>query len=135
MLNAVLREVRASGGDAAVRAIFERIGKRSAERLAPQPDARLTEQRVTALVASLKAAGVSAALEKRANGKLVLHEHSCPYAAIVAENPEACGAIHSILERVAPGAEHVESLATGGSECRFEIDVDPTSRRETVSAS
>ena len=68
----------------------------------------------------------------------MLHEHSCPYAAVVAEHPEACGAIHSILDRVAPGkSSHVESLATGGDECRFEIDVHPDTgptRRETVTA-
>ncbi len=138
MLNAVLREVRASGGAAAVQAIFDRIGERAAERLAPQIDGRPAEERVVSLVASLKAAGVSADYEKRADGKLVLHERSCPYAAVVAENPECCSAIHSILDRVAPGgATHVESLATGGGECRFEIETDPTppqSRRETVSA-
>lgn len=138
MLNAVLREVRASGGPAAVQAIFDRIGRRSAERLAPALDGKPTEERVSSLVASLRAAGVAADYEKRPDGKLVLHEHNCPYAAVVAENPEACGAIHSILDRVAAGkASHVESLATGGDECRFEIDADPIqtpSRRETVSA-
>ncbi len=138
MLNAVLREVRASGGSAAVQAIFDRIGERSAERLAPELDGKPTEERVISLVASLKSAGVSAGYEKRADGKLVLHEHTCPYAAVVAENPECCSAIHSILDRVAPGkTTHVESLATGGDECRFEIDADPIAppnQRETVSA-
>jgi predicted ArsR family transcriptional regulator len=138
MLNAVLREVRASGGSAAVQAIFDRIGERAAERLAPQIDGKPTEERVVSLVASLKAAGVSAGYEKRPDGKFVLHEHTCPYAAVVAENPECCSAIHSILDRVAPGkSAHVESLATGGGECRFEIEADPTqtpSPRETVSA-
>src|SRR5947209_15585139 len=33
MLNAVLREIRSAGGDDAVKAVFERIGKRSADRL------------------------------------------------------------------------------------------------------
>ena len=136
MLNAVLREVRASGGDGAVKAIFEGIGKRAAERLPPGADGKPAEERLESLVASLKASGVSAELEKRPDGMFVLHEHTCPYAAVVAENPEACGAIHSILDRVAPGrAAHVESLATGGAECRFEIDVDTSNRRETVTAS
>ncbi len=138
MLNAVLREVRASGGSAAVQAIFDRIGQRSAERLTPELEGKPTEERVVSLVASLKAAGVAADYEKRPDGKLVLHEHTCPYAAVVAENPECCSAIHSILDRVAPGkAAHVESLATGGGECRFEIETDPSPpehRRETVSA-
>ncbi len=77
------------------------------------------------MVASLKAAGVTAELQKTGDGTLVLHEHTCPYATVVAENPEACSAIHTILDRVAPGkTQQVESLATGGSECRFEIASD-----------
>ncbi len=136
MLNAVLREIREAGGGAAVAAVFDRIGKRSAERLASEHDGEAaTEDKLISLVTSLRSAGVNAELTKSEGGKLILHEHTCPYASVVAENPEACGAIHTILETVAPGrSEHVESLATGGRECRFEIDVD-TSQRETVSAS
>ena len=123
MLNAVLREIRVAGGDDAVKAVFQRIGKRSAERLTAGPESQ-PEGQLLSLVESLKAAGVTAELRTTERGKLTLHEHSCPYASVVAENPEACSAIHSILEAVVPGkAEQVESLATGGTECRFEIDV------------
>jgi predicted ArsR family transcriptional regulator len=74
------------------------------------------------VVSALKASGVTADLQKTDAGTLVLHEHHCPYASVVAENPEACSAIHTILEAVVPGkAEQVESLATGGDECRFEV--------------
>jgi predicted ArsR family transcriptional regulator len=124
MLNAVLREIRSAGGDDAVKAVFHRIGKRSAEKVAPPGDERPAEARLEQVVAALKASGVTAELQKSADGTLVLHEHSCPYASVVAENPEACSAIHTILDSVAPGgAQQVESLATGGSECRFEISV------------
>lgn len=124
MLNAVLREIRTAGGDGAVKAVFERIGKRSAERLAPAGDEQPPEARLEHLVSVLKATGVTAELRKTADGTIVLHEHSCPYAAVVAENPECCSAIHTILDQVAPGQAHqVESLATGGTECRFEISV------------
>lgn len=123
MLNAVLREIRVAGGDDAVKAVFQRIGKRSAERLTAGPESQ-PEGQLLSLVESLKSAGVTAELRTTERGKLTLHEHSCPYASVVAENPEACSAIHSILDAVVPGkAEQVESLATGGTECRFEIDV------------
>ena len=123
MLNAVLREIRETGGDGAVKALFERIGRRSAERLGPVTIDLTTEQRVATLVSALKASGVAADLQRTDRGTLVLHEHNCPYASVVAENPEACSAIHTILDRVAPGkAQQVESLATGGDECRFEIE-------------
>ena len=130
MLNAVLREIRAAGGNEAVKAVFERIGKRSAERIASGSSA--AEEQLGVLVTALKASGVNAELQKTEHGTILLHEHTCPYASVVAENPEACSAIHTILDRVAPGkAQQVESLATGGTECRFEISVD-TAMKETA---
>jgi predicted ArsR family transcriptional regulator len=123
MLNAVLREIREAGGDEAVKAVFQRIGQRSAERLTPKVIDLTTEQRMATVVSALKASGVAADLQRAPSGKLVLHEHNCPYASVVAENPEACTAIHTILDAVVPGkAQQVESLATGGDECRFEIE-------------
>ena len=133
MLNAVLREIRAAGGNEAVKAVFERIGQRSAERIAtgsPTP-----EDQLDVLVTALKASGVNAELQKTEHGTILLHEHTCPYATVVAENPEACSAIHTILDRVAPGkAQQVESLATGGTECRFEISVDTATKEAAATA-
>lgn len=131
MLNAVLREIRTAGGDDAVKAVFERIGKRAADKLGADAPERPAEERLTQVVAALKASGVAAELRRTEQGTLLLHEHTCPYASVVAEHPEACGAIHTILDAVAPGKAHqVESLATGGAECRFEIDVDTPPHRE-----
>ncbi|MEA2721974.1 MAG: hypothetical protein QOJ39_3838 [Candidatus Eremiobacteraeota bacterium] len=125
MLNAVLREIRTAGGDDAVKAVFEKIGKRTADRLGPATTEQPAEQRLAQVVSALKASGVQAELQRTEHGTLVLHEHTCPYASVVAEHPEACSAIHTILDSVAPGkAQQVESLATGGTECRFEIDVE-----------
>ena len=125
MLNAVLREIRVAGGDQAVKAVFDRIGKRTADRLGAVSEEHPAEEHLAKVVAALKASGVNAELQKTDRGTLLLHEHACPYASVVAENPEACGAIHTILDSVAPGrTRQVESLATGGTECRFEIDVD-----------
>jgi predicted ArsR family transcriptional regulator len=135
MLNAVLREIRSAGGDGAVKAVFERIGKRSAERLGTSGDEAAAEEQLRKVVAALKASGVNAELQRTATGTLVLHEHACPYASVVAENPEACSAIHTILDSVAPGkAQQVESLATGGSECRFEIDVTTSPGKTAATA-
>ncbi|MBV8748747.1 MAG: helix-turn-helix domain-containing protein [Candidatus Eremiobacteraeota bacterium] len=134
MLNAVLREIRTAGGDEAVKAVFERIGKRSAEKLNAD-GTKPPEQRLATLVAALRSSGVTAELRKAADGTIVLHEHNCPYASVVAENPECCSAIHTILCSVAPGkTEHVESIATGGNECRFEINVDPSDRKTATPA-
>ncbi len=135
MLNAVLREIRVAGGDEAVKAVFDRIGKRSAERLVPPGAPAAAEARLETLVSMLKATGVTADLQKTEDGTLILHEHTCPYASVVAENPEACSAIHTILDAVAPGkSQQVESLATGGTECRFEISVDTPHREIAATA-
>ncbi|HTW85297.1 MAG TPA: helix-turn-helix domain-containing protein [Candidatus Sulfotelmatobacter sp.] len=124
MLNAVLREIRHAGGDEAVKGIFDRIGHRSGERLGAAVADKPAEERIAALVSVLKASGVTADMQRTERGTIVLHEHCCPYASVVAENPEACSAIHTILEHVVPGqAQQTESLATGGNECRFEINV------------
>jgi predicted ArsR family transcriptional regulator len=133
MLNAVLREIRVAGGADAVKAVFQRIGKRSAERLTAEQSQ--PEGQLISLVESLKSAGVTAELRTTDRGTMTLHEHSCPYASVVAENPEACSAIHTILDAVVPGkAEQVESLATGGNECRFEIEVDHAARKTAATA-
>ncbi len=135
MLNAVLREIRAAGGAEAVQAVFQRIGRRSAERLSGVVEEKPAEERLAAVAAALRLSGVDAEVQKTDGGVLVLHEHNCPYASVVAENPEACSAIHTILESVVHGkAERVESIATGGAECRFEVSVLPP-ERETAQAS
>ena len=124
MLNAVLREIREAGGDDAVKAVFDRIGHRSADRLtAGVPDD--PEARVAALVEALKTSGVSAEMRKTPQGTIELHEHNCPYAAVVAENPEACSAMHTVLGDAIPGAKvaHTASIATGAEKCTFEISL------------
>jgi predicted ArsR family transcriptional regulator len=134
MLNAVLREIRVAGGDDAVKAVFQRIGKRSADRLTSGEQSQ-PEGQLISLVESLKSAGVTAELRTTERGTITLHEHSCPYASVVAENPEACSAIHTILDAVVPGkSAQVESLATGGTECRFEIELDHAERETAATA-
>jgi predicted ArsR family transcriptional regulator len=122
VLNAVLREVRESGGSDAVRAIFDRIGERAAQRHSPRFEGKDTRGRVYELTAILRENGVEADVVETERG-LELREHNCPYAKTVSEHPEVCRVIHTVLSETLPGeAAQVESLATGGSACRFEID-------------
>jgi predicted ArsR family transcriptional regulator len=123
ILNAVLREIRATQGDMAVATIFAGIGKRAAQRAGERVAGQPLDVRIAEIAATVKAAGVSAEVERRGD-TLVLHEHNCPYASVVSENPEACSVIHTMLEDVvSPNVKQTESLATGGSECRFEVSV------------
>jgi predicted ArsR family transcriptional regulator len=121
MLNAVLRDVRTTQGDGAVAAIFERIGKRAVGKMSARVAGKSTGERVAAIADSIRSAGVSVEVEHHGE-TIVLREHNCPYAAVVAEHPECCSVIHTMLDEVvAPGIQQTESLATGGSECRFEV--------------
>ncbi len=121
MLNAVLREVRATGGDTAVQAIFTSMGRRQAARLNTRIGERPVADRVAALTTMLRDSGVAAESEETAGGFLI-REHNCPYAKSVGEHPEICSVIHSVMQEVvAPHVTQTDSLATGGAECRFEI--------------
>lgn len=121
MLNAVLREIRAAGGEPAVQAVFDAIAKRSATKLKETVGALEPDARVAALTTVLRQRGVQADVDL-VDGRYVLREHNCPYSKTVQEHPELCSVIHTMIGEVLPGeTRQVESLATGGAECRFEI--------------
>jgi predicted ArsR family transcriptional regulator len=121
MLNAVLREIRLTGGDAAVTQIFEGIGRRASEKMAAQVGGKSVPEKVEAIAASIRAVGVTVDVERQGD-VLVLREHNCPYSSVVSENPECCSAIHTMLDGVIEtGVKQTESLATGGTACRFEV--------------
>lgn len=121
LLNAVLREVREIGGDDVVTEIFERMGRRSAEKAAARMNGVEGEKRVGALVDLLREHGVEA--DYRADGSgYVVREHTCPYSETVKEHPQVCSLIHSVMGELFPkGSRQTDSLATGGEACRFEI--------------
>jgi predicted ArsR family transcriptional regulator len=128
MLNAVLREVRATGGDAAVQAIFTSMGQRQSKRLKARIGEVPIAERVAALTTMLRESGVEAEAEASPDG-FTIREHNCPYAKTVGEHPELCSVIHSVMQNVvAPQVEQTDSLATGGAECRFEITTSPAAR-------
>jgi predicted ArsR family transcriptional regulator len=121
MLNAVLREVRAAGGDEAVKAIFTSMSRRQSERLNAQIADKPPAERVAALTTLLRASGVEAESEQT-GAVFTIREHNCPYSKTVGEHPEICSVIHSVMQDVvAPQVQQTDSLATGGRECRFEI--------------
>jgi predicted ArsR family transcriptional regulator len=121
MLNAVLRQVKKTFGARGVDAVMTGMGKRAVEKFKSRitaPDAR---GRATELAAALRDEGVEADVVDL-DGMIQLREHNCPYSKTVGEHPEVCSIIHTVLhETVAPQAIQVESIATGGDACRFEI--------------
>ncbi len=122
MLNAVLKNVREKLGPAALTTVMQGMGREAAHRYRERLDAPDVEGRAAQLVEMLRENGVEADLIKLDDGTLQLREHNCPYAKTVAEHPEVCSIIHTVLhEAVSDASAQVESLATGGQVCRFEI--------------
>jgi predicted ArsR family transcriptional regulator len=122
MLNAVLRAVRSSFGDEGVRTVFEKLGEETAAKLSTRfHEGESPRKKAEELALLLRENGVEVDLIEK-GGLIELREHNCPYAKTVREHPEVCSLIHRVMEDAMPGhTVQVESLATGGGACRFEI--------------
>jgi predicted ArsR family transcriptional regulator len=122
MLGAVLRGVKETLGEAALKAVFDDMGKRAALKYGDRISADDPHGRVSELAALLRERGVDAEVVTRADGTVELREHNCPYAKTVGEHPEMCGIIHHVLrETVSSDVVQLESIATGADACRFEV--------------
>jgi predicted ArsR family transcriptional regulator len=121
MLGAVLREVKEQFGDDGVSRVFEGIAKRTVAKAKQRITAKDTQGRVAQLAEVLREGGVVAEYSL-IDGGYALHEHNCPYSEVAKDHPEVCSVIHHVLDETV-GGQHVqtESLATGGTQCRFEV--------------
>ncbi len=121
MLGAVLREVRQQFGSDGVAKVFDGIAKRTVAKTKARMTASAPEEKLRQLTDVLAEGGVFAEFSL-IEGGFELREHNCPYSQVVKDHPEVCGVIHQVLDQ-AVGGEHVqtESIATGGTECRFEV--------------
>jgi predicted ArsR family transcriptional regulator len=125
MLNAVLREVRAAGGSSAVRAIFSSMSRRKATLLKARFGDRPVAERVAEVAEALRRSGVEVRTEQTSFG-FRIRELNCPLSATVAEHPEVCSMMCSIVEEaVAPEVRQTNCIASGDSECTFEIRTEP----------
>ena len=121
MLNAVLREVKETLGPEALTSVIDGIGKRAAAKVRGRVRATDTRGRAHEVASYLREQGVEAEVID-IGGAMELREHNCPYAKTVGEHPEVCTIIHQVLrEAVSVESTQIESLATGGDACRFEI--------------
>jgi len=122
MLNAVLREVKENFGAGALDTVLGKLGERAAAKYRAKMSSPDTKGRVLQLATLLRENGVEADVVLGPEGSIELREHNCPYAQTVAEHPEVCSIIHTVLrEGVEGDARQIESIATGGDACRFEI--------------
>lgn len=121
MLSAVLREVKSQFGQEGVSKVFDGIAKRSVAKAKARVTAAQPEERLAQLTEVLREGGVVAEYNL-IDGGYALREHNCPYSEVVKEYPEVCSVIHHVLDEAIGGTHtQTESLATGGTECRFEV--------------
>ncbi len=121
MLSAVLREVKQQFGPDGTKAVFDGIAKRTVEKVKHRITADEPAAKMEQLTQLLGEGGVVADYSL-IDGGLELREHNCPYSEVVKEHPEVCSVIHHVLDETMGGKhKQIESLATGGSACRFEV--------------
>jgi len=121
MLNALLREVKDALGPQALATVMDGMGKRAVAKYKERITAPDMRGRAVELATVLRENGVEADVID-IGGAIELREHNCPYAKTVGEHPEVCSIIHTVLrEAVSSEMTQVESIATGGDACRFEI--------------
>jgi predicted ArsR family transcriptional regulator len=126
MLGAVLREVKDSFGKDGLDAVLGKLGERASEKYRSKIVSADPRGRALELAALLRENGVEADVVETASGTIELREHNCPYSKTVGEHPEVCSIIHTVLhDVVSDGTRQVESIATGGSACRFEVAAAP----------
>jgi len=120
LLSTWLEKLPASGREAALRSLGEKLGQQAAS-----VDAVLTAaKRMVQLTEKLNSLNYQARWEAGAHGPHVLLAH-CPYAAIIERHPELCVMDAAILARIA-GAQ-VEQLAKidpkpgGATHCVFAL--------------
>ncbi|GAC1309075.1 MAG: HTH domain-containing protein [Vulcanimicrobiaceae bacterium] len=124
MLNAVLSEVRESLGQSALETVLAKLGERAADKYRAKLAAPDVRGRVYELASLLRETGVDADVVETPGGGLELREHNCPYGQSAREHPEICSIIHTVLRStVSRDTRQIESIATGGDACRFEIEV------------
>jgi predicted ArsR family transcriptional regulator len=121
MLNALLREVKENLGPQALATVMDGMGKRAAAKYKDRISAPDARGRAVEMATVLRENGVEADVID-IGGTFQLREHNCPYAKTVAEHPEVCGIIHTVMhDTISEEMTQVESIATGGDVCRFEI--------------
>jgi predicted ArsR family transcriptional regulator len=126
MLDAVLREIKDSFGSNALESLLGKLGERASAKYRAKIAAPDAKGRAIQLAGLLREKGVEADVIETPSGAIELREHNCPYSKTVGEHPEVCSIIHTVLhDVVSDQTRQVESIATGGGACRFEVAAAP----------
>lgn len=118
----LLAHFREVGGDAAVRAFFQKRAHRLQERYGPSLATLPLPERARKLAELREADGFMACCQREADGTISLSEHNCPYRAIVEANPEICAAeLDLFREILGAGVQRCRWMPDAGSACEFVI--------------
>ena len=121
LLTAVLDELQREGGPAKLRELFSSIGRRSAHRHAARFKGLDVPETVAELARFLRERGVIVEYEKTPSG-FAFRELNCPFKDAVAEHPEICSMVHTLMEEVLPDKpRQVTSISRGDDRCEFEV--------------
>lgn len=121
LLHAVLDELKRDGGSDGVAKVFRSIGRHSAQRHAGRFAGKDLGGKVAELADFLRERGVMVEHDKTASG-YVLREFNCPFRDTVADHPEVCSVVHTLMEEVLPAkTRQVLSIARGDDRCEFEV--------------
>jgi len=122
----VLREVKDSFGSGALESLLGKLGERASAKFRSKIAAPDAKGRAIQLAELLRERGVEADVIETPSGAVELREHNCPYSKTIADHPEVCSIIHTVLhDVVSDRTRQVESIATGGGACRFEVAAAP----------
>jgi DeoR family transcriptional regulator, suf operon transcriptional repressor len=121
LLKAVLHELKLEEGEARVSDLFRKIGQRSARKYAGRFEGKDAAARVGEFTKLLQEQGVVAECERTDIG-FVIREHTCPFKENVAENPQICTVVHTLMNELLPSApRQTRSIARGDDVCEFQI--------------
>jgi predicted ArsR family transcriptional regulator len=125
VLNAVLDQVEARGGNAELLATLREVGSALArERLGRVHHLR-GRARLEEVARLLDELGGIAEVEPLDDGHYALRGYSCPIAAVIPQHPEGCRLSQAFVEGLLGPTARVEECCQreGSPACRFEIDL------------
>ncbi len=122
---ALLTEIKAQHGDEALMALIRGAARRLTESMGINDlPADAYEARLQSLLKLMDRDGNS--LEwKLENGRLQIHQHTCPYQAVAGQHPEVCQFDRELIGCVmGKPVRQIASRIQGDSHCAYEIDLD-----------
>ncbi len=118
----VIGYVERTGGEDAVKAMFNARRERLLDALAPQLEGKSRQEKVVELTRILAEQGYMCEYEQLDDGSFVLTEHNCPIDCVARQHPQLCVQELALYEKLL-GVSIVRdaTIVDGGLCCRYHI--------------